>query len=85
MKDAHRKVDPKLEPVEDDPGHAVACLLDSRTRKRLWADLDCDPAELMVVMEPTRNAWIPVAAWFRRRGVKVVMVPTTQSADLREY
>ena len=43
------------------------------------------PAELTVVMEPTRNAWIPVAAWFRRRGVRVVLVPTTQSADLRAY
>lgn len=32
-----------------------------------------------------RNAWIPVAAWFRRRGAKVVLVPTTQSADLRAY
>ncbi len=51
----------------------------------LWDDLDCDPAELTVVMEPTRNAWAPVAAWFKRRGVKVVLVPTTQSADLRDY
>ncbi len=41
--------------------------------ERLWADIDCDPGELTVVMEPTRNAWIPVAAWFRRGGVKVVM------------
>jgi len=54
--------------------------------ERLWADLDLeDPAELTVVVEPTRNAWIVVAAWFRRRGAKVVMVPTTQSADLRAY
>lgn len=53
--------------------------------ERLWADIDAEAAELMVVMEPTRNAWIPVAAWFRRRGVKVVLVPTTQSADLRDY
>lgn len=51
----------------------------------LWDDLDCDPAELTVVMEPTRNAWAPVAAWFKRRGAKVVLVPTTQSADLRDY
>ncbi len=36
-------------------------------------------------MEPTRNAWAPVAAWFKRRGAKVVLVPTTQSADLRDY
>jgi transposase len=54
--------------------------------QRLWDDLDLDdPTELTVVMEPTRNAWVPVAAWFRRRGAKVAMVPTTQSADLRAY
>lgn len=54
--------------------------------ERLWADLDlADPAELTVVVEPTRNAWIVVAEWFRRRGARVVMVPTTQSADLRRY
>ena len=54
--------------------------------ERLWADLDLgDPAELTVVLEPTRNAWIVLAEWFRRRGVRVVMVPTTQSADLRKY
>jgi len=53
---------------------------------RLWADLHlADPAELTVVVEPTRNAWIVLADSFRRRGVRVVMVPTTQSADLRGY
>ncbi|MBJ8343029.1 IS110 family transposase [Antrihabitans sp. YC3-6] len=52
----------------------------------LWADLDvAQPAELTVVLEPTRNAWIVLAQWFRRRGARVVMVPTTQSADLRKY
>ena len=54
--------------------------------ERLWADLDLpDPAELTVVVEPTRNAWIVLAEWFRRHGARVVMVPTTQSADLRKY
>jgi transposase len=54
--------------------------------ERLWADLDLDVAgELTVVLEPTRNAWIVVAEWFRRHGARVVMVPTTQSADLRKY
>ncbi|MGH8880967.1 MAG: IS110 family transposase [Stackebrandtia sp.] len=54
--------------------------------ERLWADLDLDdPSELTVVVEPTRNAWIVLAEWFRRRGARVVMVPTTQSADLRKY
>ncbi|MGH3934684.1 MAG: IS110 family transposase [Pseudonocardiaceae bacterium] len=53
---------------------------------RLWADLDLEePTKLTVVVEPTRNAWIVVAEWFRGRGARVVMVPTTQSADLRRY
>lgn len=54
--------------------------------ERMWADLALtDPDELTVVVEPTRNAWIVLAEWFRRRGARVVMVPTTQSADLRKY
>lgn len=38
-----------------------------------------------VVMEPTRNAWVPLAAWLRARGAIVRMVPPEQSADLRKY
>ncbi|WP_082691115.1 IS110 family transposase [Mycobacterium sp. GA-1199] len=54
--------------------------------ERVWADVGAqDPAELTVVVEPTRNAWIVIGEWFRRRGATVVMVPTTQSADLRRY
>ncbi len=54
--------------------------------ERLWDDLDlAEPGELTVVVEPTRNAWIVVAEWFRRRGATVVMVPTTQSSDRRKY
>jgi len=37
------------------------------------------------LLEPTRNAWVPLAAWFRRQGAVVVMVPSEQSADLRDY
>src|SRR5919201_1098925 len=51
----------------------------------LWARLPGDAAEVLVVMEPTRNAWVPLAAWFRRRGATVVLVPAEQSADLRAY
>lgn len=54
--------------------------------ERLWADLFlADATDVTVVVEPTRNAWIVLAEWFRRRGARVVMVPTTQSADLRKY
>jgi transposase len=51
----------------------------------LWASLPEGVTEVMVVMEPTRNAWVPLAAWFRARGAVVVLVPPEQSADLRAY
>ncbi len=53
--------------------------------EELWARLPAEAEEVMVVMEPTRNAWVPLAAWFRRRGAVVVMVPSEQSSDLRDY
>ena len=39
----------------------------------------------MVVMEPTRNAWVPLAAWFRRRGAGWSSSHPEQSSDLRDY
>jgi len=51
----------------------------------LWQRIPAGEADITVVMEPTRNAWVPLAAWFRRHGAKVVMVPPEQSADLRDY
>jgi len=52
--------------------------------ERLWAKLPAG-ARLQLVIEPTRNAWVPLAAWFRARGVTVILVPPEQSADLRRY
>jgi transposase len=54
---------------------------------RLWNMLPegTDPADVVVVMEPTRNAWVPLAAWFRRHGAEVVLVPPERSSDLRRY
>ena len=54
---------------------------------RLWNMLPdgTDPVDVLVVMEPTRNAWVPLAAWFRRHGAEVVLVPPERSADLRRY
>jgi len=40
----HREVDPRLEPVPEDPTHRVACLLPSETRKRLWQELSAGKA-----------------------------------------
>ncbi len=39
VEESHKTIDPRLEPVPDDPGHKVACLLESETRKRLWQEL----------------------------------------------
>ena len=54
---------------------------------QLWDRLPAgsEPVELTVVMEPTRNAWVPLAAWFRRQGAHVVLVSAERSADLRTY
>jgi peptide/nickel transport system ATP-binding protein len=40
VRDAHRRIDPELQPVDGDPRHEVACLLSSGTRRKLWAELE---------------------------------------------
>lgn len=52
--------------------------------ERIWAKIP-NEAEVTVVMEPTRNAWVPLAGWLQARGATVVVVPPQQSADLRDY
>ena len=36
VREPHTRVDPRLAPVEDDPAHAVACLLPAAERRALW-------------------------------------------------
>lgn len=52
--------------------------------QQLW-DSVLTWAAVTVVMEPTCNAWVPLASWFRRHGATVIMLPPKQSADLRDY
>ena len=52
--------------------------------ERLWAKVPAG-ARLQLVIEPTRNAWVPLAAWFRARGVTVILVPPEQSTMRRYY
>jgi peptide/nickel transport system ATP-binding protein len=40
VRERHRRVEPELEPLPDDPGHLVSCLLPSEMRKQLWKELD---------------------------------------------
>src|SRR3954466_13848453 len=39
VREAHKRVEPTLEPVNGDAAHSVACLLDSGVRDRIWDDL----------------------------------------------
>jgi peptide/nickel transport system ATP-binding protein len=39
VRERHKRVEPKLEPVPGQDGHRVACLLESETRKRIWSQL----------------------------------------------
>lgn len=50
----------------------------------LWGKIPAG-VDVVVVMEPTRNAWVPLAAWLRSKGARVSVVPPEQSADLRDY
>jgi transposase len=50
----------------------------------LWEKIPAG-AEVQVVVEPTRNAWVPLAAWLSAQGAEVVLVAPEQSADLRDY
>lgn len=54
--DAHRKIDPQLEPVADEPGHEVACLLPTSVRSRIWQGLreGQDPDSLRHLAEPVQ-------------------------------
>ena len=49
---------------------------------RLWERLPSGtgPSEITIVLEPTRNAWVPLAAWFRKHGANVVLVSAERSA-----
>jgi hypothetical protein len=44
----------------------------------LWQSIADGVALTVVMMEPTRNAWVPLAAWFCRRGA-VITVPPSRS------
>jgi len=48
VQDEHKRIDPRLEPVDGDQQHEVACLLTSDVRSRIWRGLQAgeNPAEL---------------------------------------
>jgi hypothetical protein len=40
---------------------------------------------VLVVTEPPPQRLVPLAAWFRRRGARVALVPPERSADPRKH
>ena len=58
VREAHKRIDPKLEALDGDTGHEVACLLEPEVRTRIWRGLQegRSPAELRQVAEPVAAA-----------------------------
>ncbi len=52
--DEQRRTDPRLEPVPNDSGHEVACLLPAEVRAEIWRRLQAgrDPSSLRPLAEP---------------------------------
>ncbi len=44
VREAHKRVEPTLEPVPGNPDHHVACLLDAGVRRQLWQELQAGKA-----------------------------------------
>jgi peptide/nickel transport system ATP-binding protein len=61
VREAHRRIDPTLEPLPDDPGHEVACLLEPSVRAQIWRGLQAGrtPGELRRLAEPAVPAPAP--------------------------
>jgi transposase len=79
---------PHVATLSDGTGQALWSNFRFRTStadlSRLWAKIPAGAA-VTVVLEPTRNAWVPVAAWLAAQQARIVLVPPEQSSDLRRY
>jgi peptide/nickel transport system ATP-binding protein len=56
VRDAHKRVDPKLSPVDGSADHVVACLLESSVRSRIWDGIqtgrDAESLQRMAASSP---------------------------------
>jgi peptide/nickel transport system ATP-binding protein len=64
VRDAHRRVDPKLTPVDGNPDHVVACLLESSVRSRIWDGIQSgrDAESLRRIAAASPEPAVPAAA-----------------------
>jgi len=63
VRPSHKRIDPTLETVAGQPRHAVACLLESKTRRALWAHLreGADPAAARAAVLPAEVTAVETA------------------------
>jgi transposase len=76
--------------VVDDTGHVrvrrrARSTVASLTALEAAALAAAPDAHLVVVVEPTGPAWLPVAVFFGRRGHTVLRVTSAKAADLRRF
>ncbi len=78
--------------VLDERGRAVTPVLTVRTRAEEFDALcvrarEGAPADepLVLVLEPTGWAWLPIAVYAQRQGIRVYLVNSRQVADLRRF
>ena len=64
VRDAHRRLDPKLSPVDGSSEHAVACLLESSVRARIWDGMQTgrDQESLRRIATSSPEPEVPAAA-----------------------
>jgi peptide/nickel transport system ATP-binding protein len=60
VQEAHRRIDPRLEPLPEQPEHSVACLLAAKVRANIWRGLETGeaPSELRKLAEPAQAATV---------------------------
>jgi peptide/nickel transport system ATP-binding protein len=63
VRDAHRRVDPKLSPVNGSSEHSVACLLESGVRSRIWDGIQSgrDAESLRRIADSSPEPPVPAA------------------------
>jgi peptide/nickel transport system ATP-binding protein len=57
VRDEHKRIDPRLEPVANESDHQVACLLEPEVRARIWRGLQegQSPSSLRTLASPPRT------------------------------
>jgi peptide/nickel transport system ATP-binding protein len=91
VRDAHKRVDPRLEPVDDGGGHVVACLLEQSVRARIWEGIQTgrDPESLRRIAasstEPAVASAEAIPVQDETDGSGRLIGETAESAESRHH